>query len=150
MTSTRRSVATYAALLCATILLGLATRAKPAAFPALIATYGGDVLWAAMVVWLLAVLRPAATPRSIGLLAFSFATSVELSQLYRAPWIDAIRSMRVGALVLGQGFLWGDLVCYALGVMLAIVVDAAIIRRSRAREDAVVGRPSDRPTTASY
>lgn len=75
MNSTRRSVALYAILLCATILVGLATRAMPTAFPELIATYGGDVLWAAMVVWILALLRPAAAPHTRGLMALAFATS---------------------------------------------------------------------------
>lgn len=133
MTSTRRSVALYASLLCATILLGLATRAMPTAFPALIAAYGGDVLWAVMVVWILALMRPAAAPRMLGLLALTVATSIEVSQLYQAPWINAVRATRVGALTLGQGFLWSDVLCYALGVTLAVALDASIIRASRSR-----------------
>ncbi len=128
MASARRPVALYAALLSATILLGLATRSWPTAFPAPIAEYGGDVLWAAMVVWILALLRPSATSRLLGLLAFGFATTIELSQLYQAPWINAIRGTRFGALALGQGFLWSDILCYALGVTLAVIVDATIIR----------------------
>lgn len=131
MKSNRRSVALYAILLCGTILLGLATRALPTAFPELVAAYGGDVLWAAMVVWILALLRPAAAPRTLGLLALIVATSIEVSQLYQTSWINAVRATRLGALTLGQGFLWSDVVCYALGVTLAVVVDASIVRPSR-------------------
>jgi hypothetical protein len=40
-------------------------------------------------------------------LAFSFA--VEFSQLYHAPWIDALRGYRLGTLVLGDTVGWGDL-----------------------------------------
>lgn len=133
MRSTPRAPAPYAILLCATILLGLATRAVPTAFPDLVAVYGGDVLWAAMVVWIVALLRPAAAPRTLGLTAFTFAASIEASQLYQAPWINAVRATRVGALTLGQGFLWSDILCYALGVTLAVVVDAGIMRPSRSR-----------------
>lgn len=133
MNSTRRAVALYAILLCATILAGLATRAMPTAFPEVIAVYGGDLLWAAMVVWILALLRPAAEPHARGVMALIFATSIEVSQLYQAPWINAVRATRVGALTLGQGFLWSDLLCYGLGVTLAVVVDASIIRPSRSR-----------------
>ena len=59
--------------------------------------------------------------------------SVEVSQLYQAPWINALRATRIGALALGQGFLWSDVVCYALGVTLAVAVDSRIVRRSRSR-----------------
>ncbi|MFM8818855.1 MAG: DUF2809 domain-containing protein, partial [Phycisphaerales bacterium] len=37
-------------------------------------------------------------------------------QLHHAPWIDGIRATRLGALVLGSGFLWSDIACYAVGV----------------------------------
>lgn len=133
MASIRRFVAPYAVLLGATILLGLATRSWPTAFPTPIARYGGDVLWAAMVVWILALLRPAATPRALGLLALSIAMMIEVSQLYQAPWINAVRATQVGALALGHGFLWSDVLCYALGVTLAVAVDASISRQARSR-----------------
>lgn len=131
MASIRRPVALYATLLCATILLGIATRAMPMAFPELIARYGGDVLWAAMVVWILAPLRTAAAPRALGLMALTIAMLIEVSQLYQAPWINAVRATRVGALALGQGFLWIDILCYVIGVTLAVAVDASIVRQSR-------------------
>lgn len=131
MVSSRRSVGLYATLLGATILLGLATRALPAVFPELIARYGGDTMWAAMVVWIGALLRPAVAPRTLGVAALAIATVVELGQLYQAPWITAVRDTHIGALVFGQGFRWSDLLCYAIGVMLALVLDARIVRRSR-------------------
>lgn len=86
-----------------------------------------------MVVWILALLRPAATSRTIGLTALSVAVVVELSQLWRVDWLDALRATRAGALVLGQGFLWSDLVCYAAGVSLAVGVDVLIRGRSAGR-----------------
>lgn len=127
----RRPVAPYAGLLLGTIVLGLATRRYPAAFPALVATYGGDALWAAMVLWLLALVRRTATTPSLAMGALAIAYAVEVSQLYRAEWIDAVRATRVGALLLGQGFVWSDLVSYAVGVVLAAGLDAVLVRRMR-------------------
>ena len=117
------------ALLAATIALGLATRRFPGAFPDLIARYGGDALWAAMVLWFVVLLRPRLAVRRAALVAISIAAAVELSQRYHAPWIDAVRATRMGALALGQGFLWSDLVCYAVGVGLAAALELALRAR---------------------
>jgi hypothetical protein len=118
----------YVGLLVATILLGLATRRFPQVFPQIIATYGGDALWAMMVVWLFAIARPKATTMALAVSAIVVAVLIECSQLYHAPWIESLRSTTPGALVLGQGFLWSDLVCYAVGVSLAALIDRLIKR----------------------
>lgn len=133
MESTRRPVVLYFGLFVATVVLGLATRRFPTAFPEAIARFGGDALWAAMVLWLAALARRHAATHHLALSALAIAFAVELSQLYRAPWIDALRATRGGALVLGQGFQWSDLVCYAAGVALAAGLDAGIVRRQRSR-----------------
>ena len=112
------------ALLAVTIALGLATRRYPELFPAIVARYGGDALWAAMVFWLAALVRPAAATSRLALTALGISFAVECSQLYRAEWIDAVRATWAGALVLGQGFLWSDLVCYTVGVAVAAALDA--------------------------
>jgi len=133
-------------LLAATVLLGLATRWFPAAFPAVVSRYGGDLLWAAMVFWLAALARPRASTARLAACALAIAYAVECSQLYRAPWIDAVRSTTAGALLLGQGFLWSDLVSYAVGVIFATLLDAALVNRPglpSPERSAVSGRPDD-------
>jgi hypothetical protein len=106
-----------------TIALGLGSRRFGDQLPGLIATYAGDALWAALVFWLLSVARPRA--RTIVLFAASatIAFLVEIRQLYHAPWLDALRRTTPGALVLGQGFLWSDLVSYLVGAGGAAVID---------------------------
>lgn len=118
------------ALLAATIALGLATRRIPGAFPEFVARYGGDTLWAAMVLWIVVMLRPRlAVPRA-ALAAIGIAFAVEFSQRVHIPWLDALRATRIGALALGQGFLWSDLVCYAVGVALAAALELALRARA--------------------
>lgn len=119
----------YLALLGATVVLGLATRRYPSVFPVVIARYGGDALWAAMIFWLLALLRPATSAVMLAACAVGISWAVECSQLYHAPWIDAVRATRLGALVLGQGFLWSDLASYAVGVVAAAILDRMIAAR---------------------
>ena len=59
----------------------------------------------------------------IGCLAMAFSVVIELSQLYHAPWIDSIRHTTLGGLILGFGFLWSDLACYAVGVGLGAAIE---------------------------
>jgi hypothetical protein len=109
----------YAMALIAIIAAGLASRRFGQALPLFVATYAGDTLWAAMVFVALGVLFPRAPTRRLALSALAFAYADEISQLYHAPWIEAIRATTPGALVLGYGFLWSDIACYTVGVALA-------------------------------
>ena len=58
-------------------------------------------------------------------LALLTAFTVEISQLDRIEWHDAIRSTRLGTLLLGRGFLWSDLLVYSLGTAVAAGLDLA-------------------------
>src|SRR5512133_2796038 len=120
-------------LLLATVAAGLASRRYPDWQPDFVARYAGDTLWAAMVFWMLALARPRGRAGVLGACALGIAFAEEFSQLYRAPWIDAVRSTRLGALVLGQGFLWSDLWCYGAGVALAMAIDRYLSSRIGAK-----------------
>ncbi len=106
----------YALLIPLIISLGLASRSKQISLPQFIADYAGDTLWALLVFLLIGFLFPTLSTRRVAILAALFSLLIELSQLYHAPWIEAIRHTRLGGLVLGYGFLWSDLACYAVGV----------------------------------
>ena len=125
-----RSIPLYVALACGTIGAGLASRRHPAMFPEWIARYAGDALWAALVFWLLALIGRRSSTLRIGAGAISIAFAIEVSQLYHAPWIDAIRDTRVGSLMLGSGFLWSDLVSYSVGIGCAAAADAILAARA--------------------
>jgi hypothetical protein len=61
-------------------------------------------------------------------ISLGLAFLVEISQLYHAPWIDSIRQTTLGALVLGFGFLWTDLVCYTVGIATGSLTEWGIRR----------------------
>ncbi len=124
----RRSRVIYFGLVVGTVLLGLGSRRFRSHLPAILGEYAGDTLWAAMVYFLTAAIWNRATPGRLAVGAFSFAVAVELSQLYQAVWINTVRDTWFGGLVLGHSFLWSDLVCYAIGVALALGIDAAAQR----------------------
>ncbi len=58
----------------------------------------------------------------LALICFVLGVADEALQLYHAPWIEAIRQTRVGGLILGFGFLWSDIICYAIGIVIAYVM----------------------------
>ncbi len=107
----------YSALIAVVILAGLASRSSLATYlPAFLANYAGDTLWALTVFLCLGFVFRTLRPWLVALAAISIAFSVETSQLYQADWINAIRSYRLAALLLGEGFKWSDLACYTTGV----------------------------------
>jgi hypothetical protein len=123
-----RSRALCVMLSIVTIAAGLASRKYAASLPAPVAEYAGDILWATLVFWLLASIWPSKRSAALAASTIAIAFGVELSQLYRASWLDSLRATRAGALVLGQGFLWSDLACYMVGAALAVAIDVAIRR----------------------
>lgn len=128
-----RSRPVYLALVLAVVALGLASRHYRSALPAFVGAYAGDTLWAAMVFLLAAACWPRARTSALALGAVLFAFAIELTQLYHAPWIDAVRATRPGALVLGHDFVWSDLPCYAAGVLLAAAADLRLRSRAAGR-----------------
>ncbi len=106
------------------IAAGLLSRRYPAWQPHVVATYAGDVLWAVMVFWALALVWPRARTTALAGAALGVAFAVEGSQLLQAPWLVTLRATRLGALALGQGFLWSDLACYTVGIAAAALLDA--------------------------
>jgi len=122
----------YIGLSLITTLLGLASRKYGAYLPTFLSTYAGDILWATLVFWLVQLLFIQRPSYWITICALAFAFGIEVSQLYHVPWLNALRSTTLGSLVLGQGFLWSDLACYAVGVMLGFVVEQALtLKRSQ-------------------
>jgi hypothetical protein len=119
----KRSVMRYAAVGTAVVAAGLFWRSGFIPLPPSLSNYGGDALWALMVFVGFGFLFPRASTLLAALLALAFAWSVEFSQLYTAPWIDAVRATLPGRLVLGNTFNWGDLVAYAVGIALGAVAE---------------------------
>jgi hypothetical protein len=111
-------------------VLGLGSRSRAAWLPDFIAAYAGDTLWAAMVYFCLVFLLPRLALRHAAIAALALSFLVEFSQLYHAPWLDVLRAHKLGALLLGRGFLGSDLLCYTAGVALAAGTDLLLPRQS--------------------
>lgn len=117
MRSAPRSRSKLAAQVIALVALGLASRLP--FLPKFCILYVGDVLWGALFFTLAAWLGPRATTLRLWVGATATVEAIELSQLYQAPWAQALRATALGGLLLGHTFLWSDVLCVALGTSAA-------------------------------
>ncbi len=118
-----RNRVSYALLALTVVAAGLLWRSGLIPLPQWLSNNDGDALWALMVFVGFGFLLPRASTLIVALLALTFAWGVEFSQLYHAPWIDAIRATLPGRLVLGNTFNWPDLPAYALGIALGALAE---------------------------
>jgi hypothetical protein len=98
------------------VALGLGSRRFAPQLPAFVANYAGDTLYACAMSALIAMIFPRWSIRRVAIVSLVACVLIEISQLYHAPWIDSIRATHLGGWILGFGFLWSDLLCYAVGV----------------------------------
>jgi hypothetical protein len=124
--SPRRNRFWYAIAVAVVILVGMASRRYPL-LPEIVDKYPGDVLWTMMVFCLGAIVFPRTSTIKLAGLALFISYAVEFGQLYRAPWIVAIRQTTIGHLILGADFAWGDLIAYTVGALLMLVGESVFL-----------------------
>jgi Protein of unknown function (DUF2809) len=124
-----RTRASYIALALGTIALGLGVHWRGGAIGPTLRDVLGDGLWAAMIAWWVGAVAPGASLRARALWALALCVGVEVSQLYHTTALDALRSTTAGHLVLGSDFDPRDLLAYALGVLVAVSLERALVRR---------------------
>lgn len=133
----RRNRIIYSILILLTVVLGLCSRRFPSMLPKWVEAYAGDTLWALMVFLLVGFIFRAMKTRHVTAISLIFSYLIEISQLYHAPWIDAIRKTIIGGLVLGYGFLWSDLICYTVGVVIGVGLEYMVVRFSKIGRDKI-------------
>ena len=120
--------ARYIALTVGTIAVGLAVHWRGDVLSPVVRDVLGDALWAAMVVWWVAVFAPLSRPPWRAAVALAICFAVEFSQLWHLPALDALRQTTAGHLVLGSGFDPRDLAAYTAGVLTAVFLERATKR----------------------
>ncbi|NLE00885.1 MAG: DUF2809 domain-containing protein [Fibrobacter sp.] len=103
------------------IAAGLLSRSPYIDQSSFIGTYAGDTLWALMVFIGFRFLFIKEPIFKIFVISFLFSCFIEVSQLYHATWIDKLRGYRLGGLILGFGFKWSDIICYAVGCFMGFL-----------------------------
>lgn len=122
--SRRRCLARAAPIV---VVLGLVGRFG---LPGALGDVVGGVGYTGLVYLLIAWARPTAEHRRLAVAAFACSAAIELLQLTGIP-DDAARAFSPARLVLGTSFAATDLVAYAAGALLAVVVDARLTAERR-------------------
>ena len=100
------------------ILLGIVSR-KIGMIPLFI----GDILYAVMIYYLIHSLFLLKQKWVKIIIPLTLCFIIELSQLIDVHWLNFIRNTTLGHYILGQGFLFSDLVCYSIGIILSFSVE---------------------------
>jgi hypothetical protein len=100
---------------------------------AFVVKYGGSLLWAAMVFFLVAIAASRSSRLSVVLISGAIAVGVELFRLVHTPWLDAFRLTLPGALLLGRIFSPWNMLAYGVGIALAVGLDRTAVDALAAR-----------------
>lgn len=88
----------------------------------------GDFLYAAMIYFLVRVFFPSKKFFFIILLSLFICYCIEFLQLYQSEWIVDLRKTLLGRYVLGQGFLWSDILAYTFGIAIAFITEKSFLK----------------------
>jgi hypothetical protein len=110
--------------------LGLPARMVQEQLPTWYTLYFGDYLWAMLLFFVFALTLQNMSTFKVAIVTLLFTYSIEISQLFHPQWLDALRSIKLFALVLGYGFLWSDIAAYTLGISTAALVEHFLLRNS--------------------
>lgn len=106
--------AQYFMLICVLIILGLVSREI-----SFVPLFVGDILWAIMIFFIIKFIFIDINRKTLFLVSLMICYMAEISQLYQVEWLNNIRMTTPGRLVLGQGFLWSDIISYTIGITIA-------------------------------
>jgi hypothetical protein len=108
--------------------------------PDVVRTYGGDVLSATCIFFGVRWVLHRHNICHDAVVAYVICVLIELQQLIMWSPLRRLRDDTPLAILLGHGFLWSDLLCYAVGVLGGVVVSRVVV--SRVVVSRVVSGPS--------
>ncbi|MEN2487487.1 DUF2809 domain-containing protein [Flavobacterium sp. B11] len=83
----------------------------------------GDFLYAVMIYFLIRIFLPFRNAFAIALLSILICYGIEFLQLYQGEWMIELRKTLFGRYVLGQGFLWEDIMAYTFGILVVFMTE---------------------------
>lgn len=113
----------YFLIFLSIIVFGILSRKIP-----FIPLWIGDFLYAVMIYFLVRIFFPSKKIWFVILLSLFICYCIEFLQLYQAKWIIDLRKTLFGRYVLGQGFLWSDILAYTFGISLTFIIEKSFLK----------------------
>lgn len=95
--------------------------------------YGGDILVTLLICCVIRVILPRGYRLPMGGGVLLFAVLVEVGQYFGLVYLLGLGHIEFFRILIGTGFSWWDMVCYAAGCILFMAADAAVSRLTRSR-----------------
>jgi glycopeptide antibiotics resistance protein len=116
------------------IPVGLSARcyrpgADPATLLGFLATYLGDTLWPVMFYFIGRFCFPNAPARKLIVATLAITLTLEFSQLWKPTTLQWLRQQPIIGFILGNHFIWSDVVCCVTGTLLAWLIDSLLVAR---------------------
>ena len=86
----------------------------------------GDALWAMMVFCLWRIVLQNKKLPLVAITSLVHCYLVEFSQMITWRWLVSFRQTFIGHMMLGQGFLWIDLLAYSIGIIVIYMIFSRI------------------------
>ena len=86
----------------------------------------GDALWAMMVFCLWRIVLQNKKLPLVAITSLAHCYLVEFSQMITWRWLVSFRQTFIGHMMLGQGFLWIDLLAYSIGIIVIFMIFSKI------------------------
>ena len=99
-----------------------------------IPTETGDALWAMMVFCLWRIVLQNKKLPLVAITSLVHCYLVEFSQMITWRWLVSFRQTFIGHMMLGQGFLWIDLLAYSIGIIVIYMIFSRI-EKQRTKKD---------------
>lgn len=119
----RNNRITYFIITLIVLFLGIVSR-KIAYIP----LFFGDILYAVLIYFGIRFLFIHWNIYKTFLVSLLFCFSIEILQLVKFDWLVTLRTTTPGHYILGQGFLWSDLICYFIGTTSAFISDKKLVK----------------------
>ena len=118
----------YSVLVVATILLGLLSRKYDDYLPFPLHKNAGDLLWAVMAYWIIAIVLWKKTSDVVAGVTALVCVVVESLKLVHHPAMDTIRNLPGARLIFGFVFGWQNLFYYVIGILIAYGIEKGLIK----------------------
>lgn len=119
----------YFLWICVIIILGLGSREL-----SMIPLFVGDALWGIMIFFVLQFVFIDIHIKALFFASLIVCYLVEFSQLYQVDWLNNLRNTMPGRLILGQGFLWSDIIAYTVGIAMVTLLKGLKLNRVKGRD----------------